>query len=475
MEHPNGSDQKAIIRKLNDLYVMTRYKYLAQFKNGQYVTLDQRKSDKVVPLNDGLLKRHLKGGLTYGVFSGGYFSKFLTLDVDCETNTTARWVTQKLVFTLAESFNIRREDIHVSTSGNKGYHVDLFFDRPVLVADLRQFFAAVVAEVGAIPGGQVEFRPNWQQGVKLPLGVHQKTGARCWFVDRTTLDPLETFDYLADVVPMDASAVTEHDFELTAEQAADFELVARTVDPTVNVVSTSDALMRAKRTLEAGQLTESGTRHTTTVILATFFNSQGWEPAEAIEAIMTLLHNTPRDYFSQGSTPEHWRKETERLVGLAFDRDYKLGNADQEVNVYKSEILAVLKSGTFRTKQMALAMLITSKRYGRTFYFAESTGKRMIGTKSNDTARSTIKRLENGGFIETVRRGEIDKAASKTRGRVHYKPNKYKLLVAEPAEGEPSLTVNQDSNIVDVVNELFDTDEVKRYVKRREYDNRWKA
>jgi hypothetical protein len=445
-----------------------------QFEGGKYVTLDQRKSNKVAPLNDGLLKRHLNGARTYGVFSGGWWAKFLTFDVDFESHDLARWATQKLVFVLTDTFNIRSDDIHVSFSGGKGYHVDLFFNRPVLVSDLRNFYLSVVAEVGTIEGGNIEFRPTWQQGVKLPLGVHQKTGARCWFVDRVTLEPIETFDYLLDIEPMDASIITDNDFGLTAEQAAEFEHVARTVDPTITAVNVSDALQRARRILEAGQLVESGTRHKTTVILAAFFNSQGWEKADAIDAIMTVLHNTPREYFSRGSTPAFWRKETERIVGLAFDRDYKLGNADQEVKVYKSEILAVLKTGTFRTKQMAFAMLVTSKRYGRTFYFAESTAKKMIGTNSNNTVRRTINNLEEVGFIETVRRGQVDKAASKQRGHRYFKPNKYKLLINEPTDNEPYVLVNDDSNVVDVVNELFDETEIKRYVKRREYENRWR-
>lgn len=476
MEHPKIDNQAAIIRKLNDLYVMTRFKYLVQNDGGGWVTLDQRNSKKVVPFNDGMLKTHLRGRRAYGIFSGGYFSKFLTFDVDCENHDdVARWATYKIIAILMEDYGIFRHDIHVSFSGWKGYHVDLFFDRMVLVTDLQRLHTAVVASVGKLPVGKIEFRPIWSNGVKIPLGVHQGTGNRCWYLDNENLTPIEDFDYILGIKPMDATVISDDDFGLTDEQATEFEHVARTVDPAANVVSASDALQRARRILDAGRLIESGTRHTTTVILATFFNSHGWDQADAIYAIMTVLNNTPRDYFSRDSTPEHWRKETERLVGLAYDRDYKLGNADKEVNVYKSEILAVLRCGTFRTKQMAFAMLLTSKRYGRTFDFAESTGKRMIGTASNDTVGSAIKRLEKVGFIESVRRGKVDSAASKERGHVFYRPNKYKLLIDEPTETESFVTVNKNGDVIDVVKALLSADEVKRYVKRYEYESRFKA
>ena len=476
MERPNVTAKSEVIRKINELYVLTRFKYITQHEDGTYSTYDQRKSKKVRPFNDGLLRRYLQGRKTYGIFSGGYYSKFLTFDVDCANrDDIARWATFKIIMLLTEEYGVWRNDIHVSTSGRKGYHVDLFFDRPVLVTDLQRFFTAVVADVGELPVGKIEFRPSWGAGVKLPLGVHQVTGNRCWYVDRDTLEPIESFDYILDVEPMSAEIITDQDIGLTEEQAAEFEYIARTVDPNANVLTERDALHKAKRVLDAGRLTESGTRHSTTVLLASFFNVHGWAPEEAVEAILSVLHNTPRDYFNKDSTPEHWEKETRRLVKLAYERDYQLGNENKEIRVYKSEILEVLKCGTFRTRQMAFAMLVTSKRYNRVFKFSWEIAKKMVGTNSNETVRKTIKRLEQAGFIEVVRRGELDKAASREKGRAHYKPNKYRLLIDEPAQDEPSILVTDADDMVGVAKSLLTDQEIKRYVKRYEYDNRWRA
>jgi len=472
MRTAENQQPNRIYEKFNELYIQTRSKYLVQFPNGRYVTINRKRSDRAVSLNDSMLKTHLAGELTYGIFNGGYFNKFITFDVDFSDHAMARWATLKLIDVLVCDFNISRKDIHVSMSGGKGYHVDLFFDKPLPVADVQAFYNRVMAEVGELPGGQIEFRPTWTQGVKLPLGVHQRTGNRCWFVDNETLEPIESFDYLLNVEPMDTSVITDADFGLTDEQAQEFEAVAAETDISVNILDESAALQKVRRILEAGRLTESNTRHNTTFILACFFNSQGFEPEEAVEAIMEILHNTPRDYFSKGSTPDYWLKEARRLVAYVYDKNLTLGNADKPVRIYKSEILAILQCGTFRQKQMLYAMLVTSKRYGPTFYLPTSTAMKMIGTTSRQTVQNAIKELVKKGFVEYRRKGEIDLARSRETGQVRHKPNKYRLLIGEPAEGEPFIEVT-NQNLIDVAYQLCDVKEIRQYVKRYEFEHRW--
>lgn len=469
---PEPNDQDAAITKINELYIQTRRKYLMQTPS-QYITFDRQKSKKIWTLNDGMIKLHLEGTNTYGIFNGNAVNKFITFDVDYSDHSDARWATFKLIDVLVSQFHINRTDIHVSLSGEKGYHVDLFFSRPIPLEEARKFYAKVMQEIGELGDGDIEFRPSFTQGVKLPLGIHQVTGERCWFVDNETLETIESFEYLNDVEPMNVDIILDSIIELTAEQEAEFERVVQSTDVTVNVVDMSAALKKAAGILDAGRLTASNTRHSTTLLLASFYNSQGFEEAEAVEGIMEVLENTPREYFSKGSTPDHWRKEAERIVGIAFKRNYTLGNADKPITIYKSEIIAVLQVGTFRQKQVAYAMLSTSKRYGDVFYLTRSTLQKMIGIKSNQTIQAAIKKLIKVGFIEYTRKGEIDKARSREIGRAHYKPNKYRLLIEKPADGEKSVEVTNEQTIIDVAYLLCEVDEVRGYIGRKEFDNRW--
>ncbi|MBS4193484.1 TOTE conflict system archaeo-eukaryotic primase domain-containing protein [Lederbergia citri] len=472
MKPPKNNSQT--IEKLNELYVTTRRKYLVQTES-TYFTNSRNKSANVWTLNDGMLARHLEGLNTYGVFNANGTNKFITFDVDFEDDTqAAKRATMEIIATLIMRYNITIEDIHVSVSGSKGYHIDLFFDEALPVEKVEKFYNNVIKDAG-YSSDKVEFRPTWTQGVKLPLGIHQRTGSRCWFVNPRTLEPIKSFYYLNEVKPLPAALIKDGAVELTDEQEAEFREIEARTDTTITAVDASDALQRSAEILKAGRLVASNTRHSTTVKLAIFFNSQGFEQDEAVEAIMDVLLNTPREYFSKGSKPEFWRKEAERIVNLAFDRDYKLGNMDRPITIYRSEIIEVLNVGTFRQKQLAYAMLITSKRYGKVFYLTIKSAKKMLGIKSNETIQSGIKKLIEKGFIEYTRKNEVDIARSREVGHKFYKPNKYRLLVSEPAEGEQSVEVTAKHSLVEVARLLLDENEIKQHVNRREFTNRFKV
>src|SRR5699024_12407077 len=140
--------------------------------------------------------------------------------------------------------------------------------------------------------------PIWQ-GVKLPLVIHQRTGNRCWFVDNETLEPIESFDYILDIEPMSADAIMEIDFGITVEQAEEFERVVQETDITANVLDKSEALQNARKIIEEGRLTATGTRHKTTYNIACFGNMHGWAREETVDIIMDILLATPRMYFSK--------------------------------------------------------------------------------------------------------------------------------------------------------------------------------
>lgn len=161
------------IQKLNELYITTRKKYIKQ-KGSNYSTFNKYENSSALTLSDWMLQLHLDGSETYGVFNGNTVNKFITFDVDyADDQPMAKWATRKLIDVLESEFNIRSNYIHVSFSGNKGYHVDLFFDEPIKADDAFAFYQRVIS-VADLPSNKVEYRPSYTQAVKLPLGIHQR-------------------------------------------------------------------------------------------------------------------------------------------------------------------------------------------------------------------------------------------------------------------------------------------------------------
>lgn len=96
-----------------------------------------------------------------------------------------------------------------------------------------------------------------------------------------------------------------------------------------------------------------------------------------------------------------------------------------------------------------------------------NTAMQMIGTKAKSTFSNAIKRL-----VEYVRKGEIDKGRSRELCRPIYKPNRYRILVDKPKVDEQSVDVTEERSLVDVSYMLFDAIELKRVIKRTEFEGR---
>lgn len=184
-----------LAQRMADLYVSYRQKW-NKGQNGK--TWLVKKAGECVPLQQKHLIAHLSRRYSVHVFCG-MGSKFVCFDVDRND-----WqLVQKVIGAIAD-FGIPRDYVYVSTSGNKGYHVEVFFDQMVYVTDLFVFYCHTV---GRFEG--VEFRPTNRQSIKLPLSKHSKTGNICWYLDRDTGNPILSADYLFEIKQFSREEFTE--------------------------------------------------------------------------------------------------------------------------------------------------------------------------------------------------------------------------------------------------------------------------
>ncbi|MFQ5977937.1 MAG: hypothetical protein ACE5OZ_07410 [Candidatus Heimdallarchaeota archaeon] len=159
--------------------------------------------------------QHLKGERTVGAYlvKQDNIVSFGCLDVDVpagfKINDQNRAKTRAISLALkgcAEKLGI---PILLEDSGNKGFHLWLFFEKPV-PATLAKKLGKGIIDKGVDEYSKIFFKrktgrieapevfpkqtkvraDRFGNLVKLPLGVHQKTGRRCWFLDKKTFQPL---------------------------------------------------------------------------------------------------------------------------------------------------------------------------------------------------------------------------------------------------------------------------------------------
>lgn len=173
----------------------------------QWVDEKGRRGFSPVPasLDDGALRDHLSGRETLGVYLArqGDVVGQLVIDIDVDKSSLVSCRND-------EQFNALERETQrdaarlaavasrlgliplIEDSGYKGRHCWFFFDPPVSAAMARKVARSLLQHLGTAPGGlHREVFPAQDRVrdgrlgslVKLPLGIHRKSGRRCLFVD----------------------------------------------------------------------------------------------------------------------------------------------------------------------------------------------------------------------------------------------------------------------------------------------------
>jgi len=151
---------------------------------------------------DAVIQSHLDGNYALGVFAGEKATRFISFDVDAGGKAAVRLIVDTLV-----RLGFPKDRIYVSTSGRKGYHIDMFFYPYIYNNTAKNIYDIVIWQTQLDPK-KVEFRPTHTQAIKLPLGIHAKTGRRCWFLDTETLEPVEDLWYICRTETIPAESVS---------------------------------------------------------------------------------------------------------------------------------------------------------------------------------------------------------------------------------------------------------------------------
>lgn len=443
------SNLDRIVEAMNDLFVTVRYKYIKQTSNGDYTTFNQHKSDKVFPFNDSLLKLHLQHKETYGIFSRSEDAKFISFDIDVKEISEGKRAVYALYEAL-QSLGVPKDFIFTSSSGNKGYNVDIYFNRPISIKMIEKFYDLTLREVYDLLGdnfeGQIELRPRPNIGMKLPLGINRKNPRKdtgiCWYVDvENGLKPICSLDYILTVKKINSDII----IDLLEERVEDKkEAGTKTIDTKPensniaysNIDFTNETIASLQKMYSEG-LKFKGTRHISLLKLAVYFYNLGLDQQECEEKLFEWLKMQNTQLYK---TPlSECRKEISRMTRWAFENNVSIFTENKTVKFSKNEIKTILQCNK-TLRPVLFALFAHSKRFnkidGQFFMTYEQLSE--ASRLSVRTVITHVSRLEKEGKIKVTRNpvffnGEAPRC----------KPNIYKILIEFPsANDSPEIEAN---------------------------------
>ncbi len=184
------------------------------------------------PMTEEDLRNHLSGRMTYGIYLLREDSsvKVAAIDSDLKPNYRNRKLTSKeqsvlkrerdyLVQRIREISANQGMEVLTEFSGGKGYHFWYFLQEPMAAAVVRSALLSIAKVIApdlqcfsleVFPKQDTLSGKGLGNLIKLPLGVHRKTGKRSYFLPRCSGTVWEQLRVLLSVKPVPPETLHQH-------------------------------------------------------------------------------------------------------------------------------------------------------------------------------------------------------------------------------------------------------------------------
>lgn len=281
---------------------------------------------------------HLDGGNAVSVLANARSTIFLCFDVDVKDPDRVNAIRHALI-----DMGIPDDYIYISTSGGKGYHIELFFDGEVWNTRAQELYK-LVFDLYGVNQTKVECRPLATMAIKLPLGINHKTGNKCWYVNKDTLEPIEDDEYIFSIKKFSVESLEE------IIHAANKRRFYQSLETAVKPTHVRDELIY---TLPV--ITAQGQRHSMMCSVAMHYRLNGADEDEIYNKLLEWADQQNRSLIE--STDEEIEKDA-----AAIARSISKKNVTIKEQKPKRDKLP--DAGTYITAEDAERILkITSKSY----------------------------------------------------------------------------------------------------------------
>lgn len=463
-----------VASRLMDLYCFNREKYRYMFRNkdgeAQYMSVDK-------PLTVEVLFKHLSGKMTVSVCGGRIDTVFSTFDIDEPGLDKVRLVVNKLA-----ELGVPRDKMYISTSGNKGHHVDIFYDKPIYKSHGAKLFEEMMRDP-ALADVKVEYFPTHDRCIKIPLGINYKSGRRCWYLDQETLEEIQNNEYVLGIQKWSAEECGRIVYDINKKRKlADIEEAK--VNAAERAEKKKEVKERAVMPSYASKdpvLTAQGERHKLMLSKAVYMRCTGSNEDEIYEGIMEWAHRQNPCYI--GSSWEEVEKDARGIAKYAVKTnkpsvEWKQRRAIRESAIgemKRGDIENILMGSTKTTRKVAFLICAYCVCYGECICSYETMAER-IGV-SLQTVVTAVAELREKKIVTLKKKGGVLRINNKPQfranryefTRVGLMPNPIKTRRTSAVINIKKVEEDFDTEYYKAICRVADISELKKYMTSTEF------
>lgn len=448
--------ENLLIKFFDEFYVTVRSKYLLYDLAGNTYTINTNKPIEKVDETTGeviqhkplvlckkQLQKHLRLQETIGIFFPMIGTKIIGLDLDINDVTALERIYDVLVTYLKPT------DFLMSSSGGKGFHIDIFLENILNRDIVIKFYELVLSETGLKPK-QLELRGASEQGYKLPFGMHHKKKHHCGAVNQygvnievDNIEELVLSRTKANInTIIDAVLINHEDAEetvipesfgiLTDDEIIEFEDMTSEITVLESYNNLNEDFIEDLSLIYRKGFDGAGLRNKYTFKIALFLKCHMRFKKNDVLEEMLEWKDRCKGYRALES---EFETDIRATVDKIFKEDLKLLIAAKEIKISKVEIKEIL-SIKCRTSQETRAlrllyymMFLHSKAYSDdngVFFMTLQQMQSMGAVKRNPDLKKQIDKL--------ISLNKIYKYPTKRVSRLRYAPTEYKLIALSELE-----------------------------------------
>lgn len=402
------------LKAIKDLYITVRYKWAEMSVNGAYRTYRNSEYNtqgigRKYSLVDSDIRQHLNCDKTLAVYSPSKSSKVMIFDIDEKNTDTLENIYNALCCYLP------KESISCFNSGNKGYHITVYFKELLSHNIIREFYKLVMLDSKS--PAKVELLGADNRPFKLPLSINFKNKDHnsnyCFTIneygaeikkdiaDIKQSDPEHIYNALEiakEINPFSDKEIMELE-ELTA------------LNMHVKNYDTKSKVKTVKKYIKQG-IQEKGTRHKITLEIA-IYNKEYLNMSEEENKRYLLNWTAKQDNYSSSDVEVY--KDIKYMINTVYSRDYKFYVKSKDITLTVPELKEILSIKRKAVRKLYFKMFVHSKAWSDKNGIFYMTYKQMNSSPNRGHLKALIDDLNKDNKIEVIRSG------------VKHKPNKYRI------------------------------------------------